>query len=298
MTVSVDIEVARSPGALALSRPTRCTTRRRRAVGAARWKADGAGAPAAVKLGLRGTAGSRFARGLAPGDRVVPAAALDPAGPARVRGACRMRDWLPFEWIVAFRFMREGRMQTVSIMVGVSIGVRRDHLHVGRARRAAGQRRAAHAHLAAAHRDPAARGGGAPAARRRRRRPRSCRSPLAALRSIDQWQKIVEELRARARWPRSRRSSPGPAFAVRGDASRARSTITGIEPESYFRIVPLPEKDRRRPPRLGAHDIVIGTELGKDLGVGGRRQADAARRLGRWPRPSPCRASSTSATRA
>lgn len=34
-----------------------------------------------------------------------------------------MRDWLPFEWIAASRFLREGRLQTVSIMVGVSIGV-------------------------------------------------------------------------------------------------------------------------------------------------------------------------------
>jgi lipoprotein-releasing system permease protein len=34
-----------------------------------------------------------------------------------------MRDWLPFEWIAASRFLREGRLQTVSIIVGVSIGV-------------------------------------------------------------------------------------------------------------------------------------------------------------------------------
>src|SRR5574343_1445617 len=31
--------------------------------------------------------------------------------------------WQPFEWIVAARFLREGRMQSLFIIVGVSIGV-------------------------------------------------------------------------------------------------------------------------------------------------------------------------------
>ena len=31
--------------------------------------------------------------------------------------------WLPFEWIVAIRFLREGRLQTVFIIAGVAIGV-------------------------------------------------------------------------------------------------------------------------------------------------------------------------------
>ena len=31
--------------------------------------------------------------------------------------------WLPFEWIVAIRFLREGRLQTLFIITGVAIGV-------------------------------------------------------------------------------------------------------------------------------------------------------------------------------
>lgn len=31
--------------------------------------------------------------------------------------------WLPFEWIVALRFLREGRLQTLFIITGVAIGV-------------------------------------------------------------------------------------------------------------------------------------------------------------------------------
>ena len=34
-----------------------------------------------------------------------------------------MKFWLPFEWIVALRFLREGRMQTWFIILDVTIGV-------------------------------------------------------------------------------------------------------------------------------------------------------------------------------
>ena len=77
MTVSVDIEVARSPGALAL--PAEAV---RDATGAAPWvlrvEEERVGARAvrrAVELGLRGTGWVEIRSGLSPGDRVVPAAA-------------------------------------------------------------------------------------------------------------------------------------------------------------------------------------------------------------------------------
>ena len=34
-----------------------------------------------------------------------------------------MKTWLPFEWIAAVRFLREGRMQSLLIIVGVGVGV-------------------------------------------------------------------------------------------------------------------------------------------------------------------------------
>ena len=34
-----------------------------------------------------------------------------------------MNSWAPFEWIAAIRFLKEGRMQTLFIITGVSIGV-------------------------------------------------------------------------------------------------------------------------------------------------------------------------------
>ena len=33
-----------------------------------------------------------------------------------------MNRWLPFEWIAAVRFLREGRMQTIFIISGIATG--------------------------------------------------------------------------------------------------------------------------------------------------------------------------------
>ena len=38
-----------------------------------------------------------------------------------------MNGWLPFEWIAAARFLREGRMQSIAIVLGVSNGVGCQH---------------------------------------------------------------------------------------------------------------------------------------------------------------------------
>jgi lipoprotein-releasing system permease protein len=59
----------------------------------------------------------------------------------------------------------------------------------------------------------------------------------------------------------------GSALAVRGDATRAVS-IAGIEPDSYFRIVRLPDNIVAGTVRLSSQDIVIGTELARYLGIG------------------------------
>jgi lipoprotein-releasing system permease protein len=58
----------------------------------------------------------------------------------------------------------------------------------------------------------------------------------------------------------------GPMLAVRGEATRA-VTVMGVDPDRYFRIVPLPEKIVAGVARLTSEDIVVGTELAADLGV-------------------------------
>jgi len=82
MTVSVDIEVGRSPDAVAL--PADAV---RDATGAAPWVLvveDGRALRRAVELGLRGTGWVEIRSGLAPGEAVVPV--LAPVRPGeRVR---------------------------------------------------------------------------------------------------------------------------------------------------------------------------------------------------------------------
>jgi lipoprotein-releasing system permease protein len=58
----------------------------------------------------------------------------------------------------------------------------------------------------------------------------------------------------------------GPAFALRGDASKSIA-IFGIDPARYDRIVAIGEKLTAGAFRLGPDDAVIGKELAKDLGL-------------------------------
>ena len=184
----------------------------------------------------------------------------------------RLPRWLPFEWIVAIRFLREGRLQTAFIIGGIAIGVGvivfmsalLSGLQANFVRRAlTGQ---AHIQLLPPKETVRPlRGGPADAA------PANggaiVQAPLQRVRSIDQWQAIAAQIRA---LPEVLVVSPavtGPALAVRGDASRSISVI-GMEPELYYRIVPLDEKVVRGSARLSGSDILIGTELASDLGIG------------------------------
>jgi lipoprotein-releasing system permease protein len=90
--------------------------------------------------------------------------------------------------------------------------------------------------------------------------------PLQRIRSIDQWQKILQEVAA---LPEIKAVSPmasGSALAQRGEAARS-VTLQGVDAERYFTIVPLPEKIVSGQPRLGAEDIVVGSDLAAELGV-------------------------------
>ena len=178
-----------------------------------------------------------------------------------------MKRWLPFEWIVALRFLREGRVQTGSIVGGVAIGVAvigfmsvlLTGLLANFIRRVLTAQ--AHIQLLPARQTARALGSGAGAVEAATVQP-----PLQRVVSIDQWQAIVEQLRA---MPRVRVVSPsagGSALVSRGDASRAVS-IVGVEPAQYYRIVDLPGKLVSGSTRLTATDVLIGVDLGTDLGL-------------------------------
>ena len=177
--------------------------------------------------------------------------------------------WMPFEWLVAFRFLREGRVQTGFIIGGVAIGVGvivfmsalLSGLQANFVKRVlTGQ---AHIQLLPPKE----------VVRPLYQNPNDgvhahiVQAPLQRLKGIDQWQSVTGQIRG---LPEVSVVSPvvsGSALVLRGAASRA-ITVLGIDPDLYFQIVPMPEKMVHGHARVTVSDILIGTELASDLGVG------------------------------
>ena len=176
-----------------------------------------------------------------------------------------MKSWMPFEWIAALRFLREGRTQSLLIIVGVGVGVAvivfmsalLSGLQVNLIKRTLSSQ----AHVVLLPPEEIARpqnSGGNTALNLQKQAQR--------LRSIDQWQQLRDRLQT---WPEIAAISPiasGPAFAVRGDANKA-ITLLGIEPERYNRVISLTERMQAGALRVGSGEAVIGIELAKDLGA-------------------------------
>jgi lipoprotein-releasing system permease protein len=184
--------------------------------------------------------------------------------------------WTPFEWIVALRFLREGRLQTIFIILGVAIGVAvivfmsallaglqsnfisrvlssQSHIQLLPPKEAARPLRGATGNTARSDASSLIEGA-------------IVQPPLQRLKSIDQWQAIAEQIRD---MPEVLVVSPlagGSALVLRGNVSRSVS-LNGIEPEQYFRIVDLNDKMVRGSARLSGTDILIGIELASDLGL-------------------------------
>ena len=177
-------------------------------------------------------------------------------------------SWLPFEPFVAIRFLKEGLVQTLFIIGGISIGVGviifmsalltglksnfvnrvltgQAHIQViapkevVRAMRSSGDRDVVQSTL---------------------------QSPLQRLKSIDQWQSIAAQI---AQMPWVSVVSPaatGAALVIRGSASQSVN-LMGIVPDLYYQIVPLPEKIVQGRAVLSGEEVLIGTELASILGV-------------------------------
>ncbi|MBL0140520.1 MAG: ABC transporter permease [Betaproteobacteria bacterium] len=178
-----------------------------------------------------------------------------------------MNDWLPFEWTAATRFLREGRLQTSFIAIGVSIGVAvivfmsamLDGMQANFIRRVL----TSQAHIVLLPPQEVAR---PLMASPQVAEAAVVQKPYQRLRSIDQWQKIIEELKAMNSIVTVSPMVSGPVLASRGEASRA-VTAMGVEPDRYFRIVHLPDLIVAGAPRLMSTDIIVGMELANDLGV-------------------------------
>jgi lipoprotein-releasing system permease protein len=174
---------------------------------------------------------------------------------------------MPFEWIAALRFLGEGRMQTAFIVVGASIGVAvivfMSAILTGMQANIIRRSLLSQPHIVIQPAEEVARPlrRGAPGGETAIIQKRTQR-----LISIDQWQKVRAEVKSMAGVNVVTATVGGPAFAIRGDANKSVS-VTGIEPEEYSLIVPLPEKIAAGTWRLASTDVMIGTELANDLGI-------------------------------
>ncbi|MDB5935159.1 MAG: transporter permease [Massilia sp.] len=175
---------------------------------------------------------------------------------------------MPFEWIAAVRFLREGRMQSVFIIIGAAIGVAvivfMSALLEGMQGNLIRRVLSSQAHIVLERPKDAA---------RVLRAPQPGQSELAIVQTppqrpndIDQWQKVRDEMLLRSDIVAVAVTLSGPAFAVRGETGQSIS-LTGIEPAQYARIVPLPEKIIAGSYRMTSSDVLIGKQLASDLGV-------------------------------
>ena len=178
-----------------------------------------------------------------------------------------MSPLLPFEWVLATRFLREGLLQTLFIIAGVALGVSvivfMSALLTGLQGSIFKTLLDYQAQIVIKAPDEAPRSlrqePGIEVASRVQ--PRAQRQ-----RSLDQWQKVRDTTLA---IPEVLVVAPvieGAAFIVRGDANTGVG-VRGIEPESYLRLIALKEKIIAGRADLSGTDVVIGSDLAKDLGL-------------------------------
>lgn len=175
---------------------------------------------------------------------------------------------MPFEWIIALRYLREGRAQSLLILAGVAVGVGVivflsaliSGLQVSLIDRTLGTQ----AHIVLKRPDEVPRlllgrdGQVGVLAHVER--------PAQRLRSILQWQQVVTSI---DRVPGVSALTPtvtGAAFARQGTANRA-ILLRGIDPDGFCRIVDIASKVVAGRFAVNGTDAVIGSDLAAALGL-------------------------------
>ena len=176
--------------------------------------------------------------------------------------------WMPFELLVALRFLREGRMQSALILAGVTGGVAVIIFLTQLINQLQGtiidKVLGSQAHVVikpleeATQRVVTPRADQAVAALVQPREQR--------LRSVDQWERIAA---LAAATPGVLAVSPvvsGPAFAARGNSNKS-VVLLGVQPEQYRRVVRMDDFMTRGRFDVAGTGALIGTDLASDLGL-------------------------------
>ena len=175
---------------------------------------------------------------------------------------------LGFEWRVAVRFLREGRMQTVLIIVGVAAGVAViayiSALISGLQSNLIAKTLGTQAHISVrvpddivtpAMPDPSG------AFVLSETQPRAQR-----IRSIANWQALVPLLEANTAITAVSPMAAGGGLALRGEATQAIA-LQGVDLNRYDSIIDLRGKVVSGTARLLPGEAIVGRELASDLGV-------------------------------
>jgi lipoprotein-releasing system permease protein len=176
--------------------------------------------------------------------------------------------WLGFEVRVAVRFLREGRLQTVLIMVGVAAGVAViayiSALVTGLQDNTFRKTLGGQPHVTLRALDDVVSPARATLPGEQRltdTQPRAQR-----LRSVGNWQSMLPLLEG---MPEVAAVSPmvaGGGLALRGEATQSIA-LAGVDLDRYDRVVRLREKVVAGVASLAPGEAIIGTELASDLGV-------------------------------
>jgi lipoprotein-releasing system permease protein len=181
----------------------------------------------------------------------------------------RWARWMPFELLVALRYLREGRMQSLLILAGVTGGVAViifltqliNQLQATIIDRSMGLQ----AHVVIRPLEEVT---------RRVVEGDSDRSVAAIvqpreqrLRSVDQWERIAALAAATPGVVAVSPVASGPAFASRGSSNRSVALL-GVQADAYRRVVRMDDYMIRGRFELAGTGTLIGVELARDLGVG------------------------------
>ena len=178
------------------------------------------------------------------------------------------KSWLPFEWIVSLRFLREGRLQTLFIISGIAVGVGvivfMSALLAGLQGNFITRVLSAQSHIQLLSPQEVTRPLLTPA--EGQLHWPWVQPPLQRMKLIDQWQSVVAQIQAMPDVKVVTPVATGSALLMRGSASRAISVV-GVETAQYYRIVDLSAKMLRGSAQLTTNDILIGVDLAIELGV-------------------------------
>ena len=171
-----------------------------------------------------------------------------------------------FELKIALRFLREGRTQSAlivgGVMVGVAVVIFISALIAGLQANTIRRTLGAQAHIVAKPIEPVARAqlnAGDTGVATVQTAPRK-------IRSIDNWQQVIIAYESVQGVVAVSPMVSGAAIAIRGEG-RNSVAVVGIELALYGRIVDLADKLVAGNLRLEPGDVLVGTELARDLGV-------------------------------